>query len=48
MSGPNGSALAKTQAEEAAGEKSRMSTLDLFNISIAMGGSQVAWTVELG
>lgn len=48
MSGPNGSALAKTPAEEAAGEKSRMSTLDLFNLSIAMGGSQVAWTVELG
>lgn len=28
--------------------KRRMSTMDLFNISISMAGAQVAWTVELG
>lgn len=48
MGGANSGAVAKPPAEEAAGEKGRMSTLDLFNLSIAMGGSQVAWTVELG
>lgn len=48
MSGANGGGVAKPPAAETAGEKSRMSTLDLFNLSIAMGGSQVAWTVELG
>lgn len=26
----------------------RMSTLDLMKLSVSMGGSQVAWTVELG
>lgn len=33
---------------ESSGGKKRMSTLDLIYLSIAMGGSQVAWTVELG
>jgi solute carrier family 45 protein 1/2/4 len=28
--------------------KRRLSTLDLFNISISMAGAQIAWTVELG
>jgi solute carrier family 45 protein 1/2/4 len=28
--------------------KKRLSTLDLFNLSISMAGAQVAWTVELG
>lgn len=35
----------------AAGEdssKRRMSTWDLFNISISMAGAQIAWSVELG
>lgn len=35
----------------AAGEdssKRRMSTRDLFNISISMAGAQIAWSVELG
>ncbi|EJF61160.1 MFS general substrate transporter [Dichomitus squalens LYAD-421 SS1] len=45
----NGNGLAKPPAAEAEGSgKKRMSSLDLFNLSIAMGGSQVAWTVELG
>ena len=36
-------------AVEAEGSgKRRMSTLDLIYLSISMGGSQVAWTVELG
>jgi len=26
----------------------RLSTFDLFNISISMAGAQIAWTVELG
>ena len=33
---------------DGSGGKRRMSTWDLFCLSIAMGGSQVAWTVELG
>ena len=33
---------------EGASGKKRMSTLDLIYLSISMGGSQVAWTVELG
>ena len=28
--------------------KRRLSTLDLIYLSISMGGTQVAWTVELG
>ena len=28
--------------------KRRMSTMDLFNISISMAGAQIAWSVELG
>lgn len=28
--------------------KRRLSTLNLFNLSISMAGAQVAWTVELG
>ena len=28
--------------------KRRLSTFDLFNLSISMAGAQVAWTVELG
>ena len=52
-SAPNGGPLKPTPAgptEEAEGssEKKRMSTLDLIYLSISMGGSQVAWTVELG
>ena len=47
MNRANGGALSKSPMTKATGE-SRMSTLDLFNLSIAMGGSQVAWTVELG
>ncbi|VDB98727.1 unnamed protein product [Peniophora sp. CBMAI 1063] len=46
--------------EEAMGERSasskrtdregrgRMSWVDLFNLSVSMGGAQIAWTVELG
>jgi solute carrier family 45 protein 1/2/4 len=30
------------------GKRRRLSTLDLFNISISMAGAQIAWTVELG
>ena len=49
VSRANGSGLSKPPAAEAEGSgKKRMSTLDLFNLSIAMGGSQVAGTVELG
>jgi hypothetical protein len=32
---------------EKAGKK-RMTALDLFNLSVSMGGAQIAWTVELG
>lgn len=28
--------------------RKQLSTLQLFNLSISMAGSQVAWTVELG
>ncbi|OSD04159.1 MFS general substrate transporter [Trametes coccinea BRFM310] len=42
----NGSGKAGDANEGTA--KNRMSTLDLINLSISMGGSQVAWTVELG
>jgi len=28
--------------------KRRLTTLDLFNLSISMAGAQVAWTAELG
>lgn len=28
--------------------KKRLSTRDLINLSISMGGAQIAWTVELG
>ncbi len=28
--------------------KRRLSTFDLFNLSISMAGAQIAWTVELG
>jgi solute carrier family 45, member 1/2/4 len=28
--------------------KRRLSTLDLYNLSISMAGAQIAWTVELG
>ena len=45
----NGGVAKPAGAEaESSGGKKRMSTLDLFNLSLAMGGSQVAWTVELG
>lgn len=30
------------------GKRRRLSTLDLFNLSISMAGAQIAWTVELG
>jgi len=30
------------------GQRRRLSTLDLFNLSISMAGAQIAWTVELG
>ncbi len=30
------------------GRRRRLSTLDLFNLSISMAGAQIAWTVELG
>ncbi|KAI0303258.1 MFS general substrate transporter [Russula brevipes] len=30
------------------GKRGRLSTLDLFNLSISMAGAQIAWTVELG
>ncbi|KZT12537.1 MFS general substrate transporter [Laetiporus sulphureus 93-53] len=44
---PNGKKrLSDSPDEELSGR--RMSTLDLINLSIAMAGSQVAWTVELG
>ena len=37
-------------AEDASAEigKKRLTTLQLFNLSISMAGAQVAWTVELG
>ncbi|KAH9918249.1 MFS general substrate transporter [Epithele typhae] len=46
----NGKPVASGTAVEtdSAGGKKRMSTLDLIYLSLAMGGSQVAWTVELG
>lgn len=28
--------------------RTRLSTLQLFNLSISMAGAQIAWTVELG
>ncbi|CDO71304.1 hypothetical protein BN946_scf184908.g61 [Trametes cinnabarina] len=43
----NGKANDANGATPANGKK-RMSTLDLIYLSISMGGSQVAWTVELG
>ncbi|KAI0638097.1 MFS general substrate transporter [Trametes polyzona] len=43
----NGAGNGKASDAGPSGKK-RMSTLDLFNLSIAMAGSQVAWTVELG
>ena len=30
------------------GRRRRLSTFDLFNLSISMAGAQIAWTVELG
>ncbi|KAI0719641.1 MFS general substrate transporter [Cerioporus squamosus] len=45
---PVGSAVAEEGASGSGGGKKRMSTLDLIYLSISMGGSQVAWTVELG
>lgn len=39
---------ARTNKSKDATGKRRMSTLDLFNISISMAGAQIAWTVELG
>lgn len=33
---------------DANGKRRRLSTLDLFNLSISMAGAQIAWTVELG
>ncbi|KAI0750774.1 MFS general substrate transporter [Daedaleopsis nitida] len=43
---PSGPAV---ETEGASGSaRKRMSTLDLIYLSISMGGSQVAWTVELG
>lgn len=30
------------------GKRRRLSTFDLFNLSISMAGAQIAWTVELG
>lgn len=39
----------RTPEREGDGDSDRrMSTLDLMKLSVAMGGSQVAWTVELG
>lgn len=43
---PTGSAV-EAEASPSTGKK-RMSAYDLICISISMGGSQVAWTVELG
>jgi solute carrier family 45 protein 1/2/4 len=33
---------------EVNGKRGRLSTFDLFNLSISMAGAQIAWTVELG
>jgi solute carrier family 45 protein 1/2/4 len=33
---------------ETNGKRRRLSTLDLFYLSISMAGAQIAWTVELG
>jgi solute carrier family 45 protein 1/2/4 len=33
---------------EVNGKRRRLSTFDLFNLSISMAGAQIAWTVELG
>ena len=38
---------ARTPERDGDGDR-RMSTLDLMKLSVSMGGSQVAWTVELG
>ncbi|KAI0068767.1 MFS general substrate transporter [Artomyces pyxidatus] len=37
----------RSQSRDRNGKK-RLSTLDLFNLSISMAGAQIAWTVELG
>ena len=34
--------------EETRPGKRRLTLMDLFNLSVSMGGAQVAWTVELG
>ncbi|KAI0650349.1 MFS general substrate transporter [Trametes meyenii] len=46
--GPSASRVNGKPADASSSGKKRMSTLDLINLSIAMAGSQVAWTVELG
>jgi solute carrier family 45 protein 1/2/4 len=33
---------------ETNGKRRRLSTFDLFNLSISMAGAQIAWTIELG
>lgn len=45
---PSGSRTNGKAADASAPGRKRLSTLDLINLSIAMAGSQVAWTVELG
>ncbi|RPD67263.1 MFS general substrate transporter [Lentinus tigrinus ALCF2SS1-7] len=45
---PARSAVAEEAADSGSSGKKRMSTLDLVYLSVSMGGSQVAWTVELG
>lgn len=45
--GERSSSSRKTDNVKAEGKK-RMSMMDLFNLSVSMGGAQIAWTVELG
>ena len=46
--GDGGERSSSSRRTDGAGGKKRMSMMDLFNLSISMGGAQIAWTVELG
>ena len=43
----SGERSSSSKRTDGAGKK-RMSRMDLFNLSVSMGGAQIAWTVELG
>ncbi|KAI0052977.1 MFS general substrate transporter [Auriscalpium vulgare] len=44
---PEGESSNRSHSKDRPGKK-RLTTLDLFNLSISMAGAQIAWTVELG